>query len=142
MSSSYIPAELRQQIAAEARFRCGYCLSAQHIMGIRLHIEHIIPQALGGPTIASNLWLACPLCNAYKGTQTHAVDPATGEQAALFNPRLQNWPEHFSWSDDGTEIIGQTPTGRASVTALRLNNEYAVPARRIWVAAGWHPPLD
>jgi hypothetical protein len=35
-----------------------------------------------------------------------------------------------------------TPVGRATVVALRLNNEYVVPSRRVWGAAGWHPPAD
>ena len=60
----------------------------------------------------------------------------------LFNPRTQNWRERFARSADGTEVIGQTPVGRATIVALRLNNEYAVPSRRVWVAAGWHPPAD
>jgi hypothetical protein len=50
--------------------------------------------------------------------------------------------DHFAWGPDGTEIIGQTPVGRATVVTLRLNNECVVPSRRVWVAAGWHPPAD
>lgn len=142
MSQTYIPADLRRNIVETARYRCGYCLSAQDVMGIRLHIEHIIPLARGGQTIADNLWLACPLCNGFKGIQTEAVDPDTSLTVPLYNPRTQNWREHFAWSNDGTLIIGQTPVGRATVLALRFNNEYLVPARRRWVAAGWHPPKD
>jgi len=32
--------------------------------------------------------------------------------------------------------------GRATVEAIRLNNEIAVEARRNWVLVGWHPPSD
>lgn len=142
MSQTYIPAELRRSVAAASRYRCGYCLSAQDIMGIRLHVEHIIPLVLGGQTVAENLWLACPLCNGFKGTQVYAVDPETGANVPLYNPRTQNWYEHFAWSEDGTEVIGQTTVGRATTLALQLNNEYITPARRRWVAAGWHPPND
>jgi len=39
-------------------------------------------------------------------------------------------------------IVGLTPTGRATVTALNLNNPYIVPARRLWALAGWHPPKE
>ena len=142
MSRTYVPIELRRRVEAEARQRCGYCLSSQTIIGLRLHIEHILPLALGGETILDNLWLACPLCNSYKGIQTEAVDTETGNMAGLYNPRAQNWRENFAWSDDGAEIIGLTPTGRATVIALQLNNEYIVPARRVWVSAGWHPPAN
>lgn len=140
MSQTYIPAELRRKVAEEARYRCGYCLTTQAIIAIPMHIEHITPLAAGGSTVAENLWLACPLCNGYKGTQTHSIDPETQERVALFNPRTQDWYEHFAWSKDGAEIVGRTAVGRATIIALRLNNEYVVPSRRVWVAAGWHPP--
>ncbi len=140
MSQVYISAELRRRVTEEGRSRCGYCLTSQAIVAVPMHIEHIVPLAVGGQTVPENLWLACPLCNGYKGVQTHAVDPETGERVPLFHPRAQRWDEHFAWSEDGTEIIGQTSVGRATVQALRLNNAYSVPSRRVWVAAGWHPP--
>jgi hypothetical protein len=107
-----------------------------------LEIEHIMPTAAGGPTVRENLWLACHRCNEYKADRTRAADPLTDEDVALFNPRGQRWQEHFSWSPDGTLVVGLTPCGRATVEALRLNNEYVVEARRFWVEAGWHPPAD
>ncbi|WP_202803614.1 hypothetical protein [Spirulina subsalsa] len=58
----------------------------------------------------------------------------------LFNPRQNQWSEHFTWSKNGTEIIGLTPCGRATVLALNLNNPIAVTVRKQWVSAGWHPP--
>ncbi len=142
MSQAYIPVELRRQVSEAACYRCGYCLTAQRIIGMPLHFEHLFPLALGGKTAAENLWLACPLCNGYKGIQTQALDPVTEANVPLFNPRLQTWHEHFEWSEDATQVIGKTAVGRATVLALRLNNEYVVPARRVWVAAGWHPPVD
>jgi hypothetical protein len=105
-----------------------------------MHVEHITPVAQGGSSDADNLWQACPLCNGHKGTQTKSVDPLTDEQVWLFNPRHQVWSDHFCWSKDGTQIIGLTPVGRATVLALKLNNEHLVRARRRWVAVGWHPP--
>ena len=46
------------------------------------------------------------------------------------------------WSEDGTEIIGKTPCGRAPIAALKMNNVEIVVARRLWVSAGWCPPND
>lgn len=103
-----------------------------------MHVEHIVPVAAGGTSTEENLWLACLLCNGYKGSQ---VDPVTKERVPLFNPRRQRWHEHFQWSTDGIEIVGQTAIERATVVALKLNNEYLTRARRRWVMAGWHPPL-
>ncbi|OIO92350.1 MAG: HNH endonuclease [Anaerolineae bacterium CG2_30_64_16] len=142
MSKTHIPVDVRRRVAAAARYRCGYCLTSQRVVGLPMHLEHIIPEAAGDGSTEENLWLACPLCNGYKGVQTHAVDPLTGVRMPLFNPRIQDWHEHFSWSADGTEIIGKTPVGRATVLALHLNNPYVVPSRKIWVVAGWHPPKD
>lgn len=54
-----------------------------------MEIDHIIPQAEGGSDEEANLWLACPRCNGFKGSQTHAVDPDTQQLTRLFNPRQQ-----------------------------------------------------
>lgn len=142
MSRPHIPTTLRQTISEQARHRCGYCQTALAYSGVQLHIEHIIPLAAGGQSIESNLWLACALCNRHKGVQTHSVDTLTGENVSLFNPRTQVWWEHFVWSSDGLHIIGQTACGRATVTALKLNNDYIVPARKNWVSVSWHPPRE
>lgn len=103
-------------------------------------IEHIIPEAEGGPTTEDNLWLSCIRCNLFKGAQTHAIDPETSTRVPLFDPRRDAWSEHFRWSESGVEIVGTTPRGRATQKALRLNNADIVMARRLWVAAGWWPP--
>jgi hypothetical protein len=130
---------LRERIAAEAGHRCGYCLTDQAVSGAQMHIEHLTPRACGGASEPANLWLSCAWCNSYKGTQTAAIDPDTGDLVSLFNPREQRWSDHFAWTDGGVRILGLTPTGRATVEALRLNNPYIVPARRLWAVAGWHP---
>ncbi len=140
MSSVYIPESVRQQIAEDARHRCGYCLTAQEYTAMPMHIEHIIPLDAGGETVEDNLWLACPLCNGHKATKIESTDPETGQIVSLFNPRHQKWEDHFQWSVDGIEIVGRTPVGRATIIALHLNNEYLIRARRRWVLAGWHPP--
>jgi len=109
----------------------------------RLEIEHILPRSRGGADDETNLWLACPLCNGHKSDKTHGIDPGTDEAVALFNPRWQDWFEHFRWAENGVHIIGQTPTGRATVLALHLSDDVdALEVRRNWVLAGWHPPKD
>src|SRR5262249_45238770 len=100
------------------------------------------PMSLGGPTEEQNLWLACAPCNLHKGDRVTAVDPSTGEAIRLFNPRTQRWAEHFAWSRAADRVLGRTPTGRATVSALSLNRASLVASRRAWVSAGWHPPID
>lgn len=131
---------LRQHVRQRAGNRCEYCLSHQNYVMGQLQIDHILPEAKGGADGEENLCLACEFCNQYKWTKTDWPDPVTGERVKLFNPRKQNWVAHFSWSDDGVEIIGLTKTGRATIEALRLNNPLAVTVRKNWVKAKWHPP--
>lgn len=139
---SYISEELRKKIREDANNQCGYCRSLQkYVLGI-LEIDHIIPKAAGGSDQEENLWLACRLCNSYKSTQTHAIDPVSNTKVALFNPRKQKWIKHFSWENNGALIHGLTPCGRATVLALQLNNPYAVMVRQAWISAGWHPPSE
>ena len=142
MSPGRISNELRAHIQEQAGNRCGYCHSPQkYVLGL-LEIDHIIPQARGGTDDEVNLWLACRMCNGFKGTQVSGRDPASGRRVNLFNPRRQTWARHFRWSEDGTRIIGRTACGRATVIALKLNHVIAVMVRREWVAAGWHPPQN
>ncbi|MDZ7362406.1 MAG: HNH endonuclease [candidate division KSB1 bacterium] len=142
MSSAYIPAALRRQLLLESDQRCAYCRSSEIYTGAPLVVEHIVPRALKGKTTYNNLCLACHRCNEYKGGRIAAMDTLTKETVPLFNPRSQHWREHFMWSRDGIEIIGITPCGRATVEALRLNNENVVTARYVWTKVGFHPPFE
>jgi hypothetical protein len=135
-----VPDELRAHIREQAGDRCGYCQSAQRYVFAPLEIDHLLPTARGGSDAEDNLWLACRMCNGYKADRTHGLDPVTGAEVPLFNPRHQVWAEHFTWSSEGVQVVGRSACGRATVIALQLNNVIAVLVRREWVAAGWHPP--
>jgi hypothetical protein len=141
MARFYIPIEIERRVRKNAQNRCGYCLSPQRLVMARLEMEHIIPIAKGGSNDESNLWLACPICNRYKSDKITNIDSETGEIVKLFNPRTQVWSEHFFWTKDGLQIVGKTPTGRATVKALHLSDDAdALEVRSYWVLAGWHPP--
>lgn len=142
MTSVYIPADLRRRVAQQSGGRCRYCLSSEAISGIPLDIDHVMPSALGGPTVEGNLCSACSRCNSYKGDRVAARDPESGDLVALFNPCTQDWNDHFEWTESGERILGKTPTGRATVISLRLNRPLVVNARRSWASVGWHPPKD
>lgn len=143
MARVYLPVELVQRVRSDALERCGYCLCPQTLVMARLWIEHLTPRAKGGSDEESNLWLSCPICNGHKADKTHEVDPETGQTVPLFNPRTQNWFEHFRWSADGLRVIGLTPLGRATVAALHLSDDpVALTVRSYWVTTGWHPPKE
>jgi len=63
--------------------------------------------------------LACYHCNSHKGPNLSGIDPATDQVTVLFNPRTQNWDEHFTFAD--VAIVGRTATGRATVRVLEMN---------------------
>ena len=121
MSSAYIPVELRCRVAEQSRYRCGYCLTQELVIGRPMEIDHLLPRSLGGPTTESNLWLACSLCNDHKSNRLFLIDPETGIQVRVFNPRTQLWAAHFTLAESGTRIDGTTAAGRATVAALQLN---------------------
>jgi len=118
MSPRAIPERLRRWLATLGE-RCEYCSTSEWITGIPLEVDHIRPRSRRGATSQSNLCHACSSCNTNKGDQTHGLDPVTGQRVRLFNPRRQRWPEHFEWSEDGTQIVGLTDCGRATVEALK-----------------------
>lgn len=137
-----ISTALRRRVAEAARFRYEYCLTAQRIIGPLLEIDHFIPESQGGTSDEENLWLACPMCNSHKADRQEALDPEGQAMVPLFNPRTARWEEHFEWIEAGTMIRGKTPQGRAIVVALQMNHQDIVAARRLWVIAGWYPPME
>lgn len=136
---SNIPDKLREQVTLQAKGLCEYCQTAERVV-MDLEVDHIIPVSKGGKTDIENLCLCCGPCNGRKKAFLAAFDPETNEEVALFNPRVQNWVEHFQWSEDGTVLIGLTPIGRATIERLGINREKAIRSRRVWVDAGLHPP--
>ena len=136
-----ISEKIRSEVITRANYRCEYCQTNSRLIGMPLVMEHILPKAAAGGDESENLAASCYRCNEFKGAKTHAIDPQTSQLATLFNPRKQSWQEHFNWVNGGTHIAGITPTGRATVIALRLNNDYLTEARALWIESNWHPPL-
>ncbi|HEX9929684.1 MAG TPA: HNH endonuclease signature motif containing protein [Pyrinomonadaceae bacterium] len=142
MSRKKIPEKIVVKVRQDAKNRCGYCLSHQDFIPIILQVDHISPLDEGGTDDEENLWLLCGTCNRAKSNKVSVFDKVTQTKVLLFNPRNDNWHEHFSWSEDGIEIIGKTATGRATVSALNLNRDLYIIVRRNWIIAGWHPPKE
>lgn len=89
-----IPSALRDLLAERDKRRCAYCLTTEENCGLRMHVDHIIPEVAGGLTTPDNICLACFSCNVQKGVQQAAVDPQTGETVPLFHPLHQQWAAH------------------------------------------------
>jgi hypothetical protein len=91
----------------------------QSLQGATFHVEHILPRSRGGLSHADNLAWACPSCNLRKSDRVAGFDSESTELVLLFNPRKDQWREHFEWN--GFQVVGLTPTGRVTIKLLDLN---------------------
>jgi hypothetical protein len=130
---SRVSPALRRRVRARAQGLCEYCRCAAELTGHDFTVDHIVPESRRGGSRFGNLCWCCFWCNTFKQARTVSVDPHSGKTFPLFNPRVDNWQDHFRWSHDSTRIIGRTPVGRATLKALRLNRPALTKARRIWV---------
>jgi hypothetical protein len=142
MSRSYIHAALARSVTERARGQCEYCRCLAGFHSDPFAVEHIIAEAAGGPTDEANLALSCLGCNSFKGAFLTGRDPVTDNETPLFHPRQHRWTAHFAWSEDGTQVIGITAAGRATVARLRLNRPGLVNLRAALRLFGVHPPAE
>ena len=131
MPKARLPAALKRSVARCANNRCEYCQTPENISPSAFHVEHIVPESQGGPTVLENLAWSCGGCNDHKYNKTEGPDPETGQGVALFNPRTQAWNEHFAWSEDFLWVVGQTPAGRATIEVCQINCDNLVRLRRL-----------
>lgn len=137
MTRARIFAALRREVRERARERCEYCLLAESQDFFPHEPDHLIALKHDGETSSANLALACFYRNRFKGSNIASLDPLTGELVALFNPRAQNWTEHFRLK--GGLIIPLTATGRATERLLRLNLPDRLKLRERRAALGLYP---
>mgnify|MGYP002626458909 CR=1 FL=1 len=112
----------REKVRHRAGLCCEYChLTEAHSPVARLQIEHIRLKKHGGTDDVANLALACIDCNLSKGSNLTGIDPQTDSVTTLFNPRTQQWEDHFARI--GFRIEGVTEVGRTTVRVLNMNSE-------------------
>jgi hypothetical protein len=126
-------------VTERAAARCEYCKAPEVVTGGTYHIEHIIPSARNGPDDPSNYALCCATCNGHKADHITGIDPETGNELALFNPRRDRWERHFRYSAGSLEIKGISPRGRATVARLLMNEPKQIEARSIWIEVDLFP---
>ena len=110
MTDNKLTLQIKQKVRLRAKNCCEYCYSQEKFATYSFSVEHINPLSKGGNNNLDNLALSCQGCNNYKYNKTKGKDPVSGAIIALYNPRHQNWQEHFNWNQDYTLIIGLTPT--------------------------------
>jgi len=119
----------RKFVRVRALNRCEYCLILQDYSDVPHHFDHVRASKHRGPSTTTNTCPACAQCNLAKGTNVAGFDTETDELERLYNPRLDQWNEHFAW--DGAFLIGLTPLGRVTIDLLCINRMSRVAHRRI-----------
>jgi hypothetical protein len=127
-----------QFVQTRAGDRCEYCKMHQSLQGATFHVEHVIQKSRGGLPDVGNFAWCCPSCNLRKSDRTSATDLTTGQIVPLYNPRADNWNEHFSVI--GYTLIGRSPSARTTIEALKLNDDRRIRIRRAEERFGLFPP--
>ena len=127
-------ARRRQLVRLRASERCEYCRLPEAADEWPFHVEHIIARQHGGDNSDDNLCWACIRCNVHKGTNLASIDPQTGQRTSLFDPRRQNWTDHFAVLD--AQVVGLTAIGRATVRLLHMNDHRRIELRRELIEQG------
>lgn len=117
---------------------CEYCRIAERNRLAKFQIDHIIPIKRDGKDTSDNLCLACLECNSYKGPNVAALDPLTQDATRLYNPRQQDWDDHFKINPNAA-LSGLTPEGRTAIRVLRINDEERVKQRLSELMLGDYP---
>jgi hypothetical protein len=135
-----ISAVVQLQVRQRANFLCEFCHACEKWQYVRFTVDHTLPLSCGGSDRLENLALACFHCNRQKANRSRMLEPESGMEVALFNPRRDDWNEHFIWSADRLRIVGLSAIGRVTVMALDLNRERVIAIRQADLVIGRHPP--
>ena len=139
MSSTYVSAELRRLVISRATNLCEYCLIHEDDTYFGCQIDHIISEKHGGLTESENLAYACSYCNRFKGSDIGSVFWKTGEFVRFFNPRIDNWRDHFKLEQHN--ILPLTDIGEVTNRILRLNDiDRLLERRELWLFGRYPSP--
>ena len=92
------------------------------------HVDHIISIKHGGSTTLDNLAYACVVCNRQKGSDLGSIDWKTKNLVRFFNPRLDQWAEHFYLHE--ARIVSRTSIGEVTVRILGFNSDSQIVERQ------------
>jgi hypothetical protein len=132
-----LSAETREFVRRRASNVCEYCRMPEDASVLPHQIDHIIGRQHRGTDDPENLCLACIHCNLKKGPNVASIDPQTNLVTALYDPRTQDWIDHFQLIE--ARIVGLTPEGRATAALLDKNGEGRVRLRQTLLRRGWTP---
>jgi hypothetical protein len=118
--SRYISENQRSFVRKRAKYHCEYCLIHEDDTFFTCQIDHIISLKHGGNDDNVNLAYSCIFCNRNKGSDLGSVLLPDTTLIRFFNPRIDDWSEHF-YLDDAV-IEAKTDVGKVTIKILELNN--------------------
>ncbi|MFN4255917.1 MAG: HNH endonuclease [Saprospiraceae bacterium] len=139
--SRFIPDKMRAFVAERADHICEYCLIHEDDLVFSGQIDHIISLKHGGPTHPDNLAYSCIICNGNKGSDVGSVLLPLQVFVRFFNPRSDEWGEHFELADSG-KILPKTDIGQATAKILDFNASERVAQRKALMLTGKYPPFE
>ena len=122
------PKVLKQLVRDRAMQHCEYCRVHEDDSVLSHRPDHIVAWKHRGETVQENMAWSCFWCNAHKGTDLASIDPENGRIVRLFNPRRDDWHEHFQIR--AGRIIPLTAIGRVTVRLLQFNRPETVMSRQ------------
>ncbi len=128
---------VRREIAVRAQHRCEYCLMPEAWLLAGCEVDHVISRKHGGLSDSANLAWSCERCNRAKGTDVGSVIGSPQTFVRLFNPRIDDWRQHFHLV--GAMIEPLTESGEATVRLLRFNSPDRLLQRQALQRAGQYP---
>jgi HNH endonuclease len=135
--SVYVARSTKKLVIERAASRCEYCHVPAFLSSFDYHIEHIIGLQHGGPNSLNNLAYCCSPCNWKKGPNISTVLEFGGQIIPLFNPRIQNWFDHFDVQRG--ELIALSDVAQATIKLLELNVHAKIEERFEMMLAGLYP---
>ena len=132
--ASDVSEQLRAEVGRRAGQRCEYCLIHEDDAGFPHQVDHIVSGKHGGPSASDNLAYACVVCNRKKGSDIASIDPRSGENVRLFDPRRDRWADHFRL--EGALIEPISNVGCATARLLRFNAPERISERRLLQSLG------
>lgn len=124
MTRKPISKSVRFDILTRDGFRCRYCGVGPALT--ELHIDHVLPVALGGTNDVDNLVTACIACNLGKRTKLVSLGEATNVEG-VDCPFADGWPNEI---EDPVYFVNE----EWAVTAYgleSLRHFYAIPSWRL-----------
>ena len=134
---TYISRATRKLIMERARHRCEYCRVLEYLSSFDYHIDHIIGIQHGGSNSLNNLAYVCSSCNWKKGPNISTILHIEGPLIQLFNPRIQDWFEHFEIKNG--ILLPLSSIAEGTIKLLELNQENKIEERFEMILAGFYP---